>query len=267
MKKIVIIGASGFIGSYLKNNLSGRYEIIPIFKDTLDLFNFEEVLSFLKQTKPNIIINCLSFGGKEKVRNEDPSDIHKNLIFFSNFYRLSELYDLYINIGSGSEFDLSTNIQLAREEEIFSRNPKESYAFSKNIISRLIYGNDKFTTLRLFGCFGSNEPDIRFLKRYIQSKEQFKIENNRYFDYFSIQDFGKVVNFVIENEIQGCDINCVYKEKLMLNEFLSLFCKVKGVKENFVVNSINELNYTGNYMHLLKMYLKLDGIEKGLHQW
>lgn len=265
--KIMIIGAGGFIGSNLTYTLSKKHTVIPVYKNSLDIIDFYCVKNRLESLNVDVIINCLTFGGKEKTFETNIDDIQKNLLFFSNFYQLSDLYKLYINIGSGSEFDVSTDINYAKEEEIFFKFPKEGYAFSKNHIARLINRNNKFTTLRLFGCFGSNELNTRLLKRYVQSNEIFEISKNRYFDYFSIQDFIKVVTFVIENKLSGLDINCVYKEKLKLDQFLSLFNDIKKINKKFKISEESNLNYTGDYRQLYKFDLKLEGLEKGLNVW
>lgn len=265
--KIMIIGASGFIGSHLTYVLSKKYTVVPVYKNSLNILDYNSVKDRLEQSNIDIVINCLTFGGKEKTLETDAQDIQKNLMFFSNFYNLSSLYKLYINIGSGSEFDVSTNIDCAKEEDIFSKFPKESYAFSKNQIARLINNNPKFTTLRLFGCFGSNELNTRLLKKYAQSEQIFEISKNRYFDYFSIQDFTKVIMYIIENNVGGIDMNCVYKEKLKLDQFLQLFNCVKKINKEFIIKEQSDLNYTGDYQRLSDLDLKLDGIEKGLTAW
>ena len=35
--KILIIGAGGFVGTYLTENLSKKHEVYPLYKDTIDL--------------------------------------------------------------------------------------------------------------------------------------------------------------------------------------------------------------------------------------
>lgn len=257
-QKLCVIGAEGFIGSYLSEKLSDDYEIAKVIKGSLDIFNLDAVTKFLKEHRFDIIVNCLTFGGKEKVNSTDQQIMHDNLLFFNNFLFNCNNYSHFINIGSGSEFDTSLNIENAAEIEIFNRTPKQSYSLSKNLIARSIRYNDKFTTLRLFGCFGKHEPDIRLLKRYQNIKTLKLID--RHFDYFSIQDFESVLRFFIFNRLTATDVNCVYEDKQTLSDFLKMYDKIFGRQSTFYVDSVSDLNYTGSssilssYSHALKLF-------------
>jgi len=264
MKKVLIVGSSGFIGSYLREHLSKFYIVECINKKTLDVLNFTAVSNFLISSKPDIVINCLTFGGKENVSSYDSNFVAMNMSLFYNFYVNSRFYKLFINIGSGSEFDNSTNIDLAKETDIFNKHPKEAYGFFKNFLAKSINRHEKFTTLRLFGCFGKNEPEIRLLKKY--QRQHLQLED-RYFDYFSIQDFFNVVKYVIDNDLCGVDLNCTYKEKIKLSEFLSLYDKLNNRESNFVVSSVNNKNYTGDSSLLDSLNVNLNGLEHGLRNY
>ena len=45
--KILIVGAGGFVGTYLTNHLSKKYEVYPLYKDTKDLLDFKTVETLL----------------------------------------------------------------------------------------------------------------------------------------------------------------------------------------------------------------------------
>jgi nucleoside-diphosphate-sugar epimerase len=254
--KILIIGAGGFVGTYLTENLSKKHEVYPLYKDTIDLLDTVTVATLLESIKVDIVINCLTFGGKEKVNENSSEDVSNNLAMFYNFYTNQHLYTKYINIGSGIEK---------------SKN-NSAYAFSKRAISNIVKGNNKFITLRLYGCFGKGESDFRLLKKFLASTEPLKIAD-RQFDYFSIQDFGNVVKYVV-NEIQtgderfcSYDIDCVYGQKMWLSEFLDYFCDINNIEKNFVVDSHASEPYIGDARTIVKLQntgLRLYGLAHGL---
>lgn len=258
-QKLLIIGAEGFIGSYLSKNLL-NYETHKVVKGSIDVLNIDSVTSLLKECKFDIIVNCLTFGGKEKVNLVDQTIVENNVTMFNNFLLNSDKFSHFVNIGSGSEFDTSKNIDQAFEYEIFNSSPKQSYSYSKNLIARSIFYNNKFTTLRLFGCFGKDEPNIRLLKKYIIDKEIKIID--RYFDYISIQDFQLILNYILSNRITSFDVNCVYKDKIKLSDFLRCFDKVFKRNNNFVIDKISDLNYTGSCDKLNSLNLNLFGLEE-----
>ena len=223
--KIIVIGAGGFIGSYLTNELTSAYRVLPIYKDSIDLYNIETVKLLLEKVEPDVIINCLTLGEK---RN-DSADVGRNLSLFYNFYSNKHLFKHYINIGSGIENTDSIG----------------AYAFSKKAIFNLIKDDKKFITLRLYGCFGKNENESRLLKKFLASKEPFKIVNDRPFDYISIQDFYNIVKFVLANKDISL-IDCVYGQKIKISEFLDLFCDINNIEKNYIIESTSDDSYVGD---------------------
>jgi dTDP-4-dehydrorhamnose reductase len=255
--KILILGASGFIGKYLTETLSKKYEIVPVYKGTLDLLHAPTVTALLQTLQVDLVINCITFGGKEKENNNSAEDVGNNFALFYNFYINQHLYTKYINIGSGIE----------------KTKDNSAYAFSKRAISNIAKDSDKFTTLRLYGCFGKDESNFRLLKKFIASKDPLKIIDKK-FDYFSIQDFGNVVDYIASqiknrtNEFWSNDIDCVYEKKLRLSEFLEYFCDINNIEKNFVVDSIGEDYISEDTDYTLKKLqnsgLRLYGLAHGL---
>ena len=86
MKKILIIGAGGFIGSYLTKILSTKHYVIPLHKGVINLLDNNSVATFLEANEFDYVINCLSYGGKENLHNKNADDVGKNISIFYNFY-------------------------------------------------------------------------------------------------------------------------------------------------------------------------------------
>lgn len=261
MKKVSVIGSSGFLGNFISNNLK-EFEIIRITRNNLDLLNFKSVRKWLEETNPDVIINCAIAGGNNRtsdLNKANLSDAQNNLVAFLNFYNNSDLVKKYINIGSGAEFDVRNNIDCFEESQIFNHIPDESYGFSKNIISRLIYEKSQYYTIRLFGCFDSTEAETRLFKKVLNKK----IENylDRKFDYISAKDFLKVLKHFILNDNLPKDINCVYSEKKKLSEILSFF------KTEVISTDIDNRNYTGDSKNIQSLNINFDGLEKGIEEY
>lgn len=263
--KILIVGSEGFIGSFLYKRLSENYQVYTITKNNIDVLNTKAVTDYLKLIMPDIIINCLTFGGKEKVNNINSEDVGNNLRLLYNFYINQDSFKLFINIGSGAEFDRRQSIYFAKEHEIFINNPIDAYGFSKNLIARHIHNNKKFTTLRVFGCFGSTEQDTRLLKRYSSSENLILID--KYFDYISILDFYNILLYVIQNKIAGEDINCTYDEKITLSEFLSRYDAIYNRPKRYIVENFSEYSYIGDCDKLKKLDIPLLGINESLKKY
>jgi GDP-L-fucose synthase len=260
--KIGILGSNGFVGSSLVTYLSKKYKVVAINRSTTDLLDPYCVKEYLRSQHFDVIVNAAAV-----MTSEDSfADTRNNLGLFMNFYNNSELFGKFINLGSGAEFDRSTNIDCARESLIFDRMPKDSYGFGQNIKSRLSHTKKDFYTLRLFNCFGSNESSSRIFSKFLSMQDQpaFEIQNDRYFDYFSIQDLCKVVDSYVTTNHSDADVNCVYYDKHKISEVVEMFANIHGLKKNFTVVSTSENNYTGSGTALEALGLNLDGLKKGL---
>jgi len=260
--KVAVLGSNGFVGRDIVSYLKNHHNVVPVTRATVDLLDPYCVKEYLQTQKFDVIVNAAAV-----MTGEDSfADTRNNLGLFMNFYNNSELFGKFINLGSGAEFDRSTNIDCARESLIFDRMPKDSYGFGQNIKSRLSHTKKDFYTLRLFNCFGSNESSSRIFSKFISMQDQpaFEIQNDRYFDYFSIQDLCKVVDSFVTTDHLDTDVNCVYYDKHKISEVVEMFANIHGLKKNFTVVSTSENNYTGSGTALKALDLNLDGLTKGL---
>lgn len=263
--KIAVLGSNGFVGSSLVRYLSKTFDVFPINRAVLNLLDPLQVKELLQLYRFDIVINAAaSMNGHESFM-----DTKNNLGLFMNFYNNCEHFGRFINLGSGAEFDRSKNIYLACEDTIKNVLPSDSYGFSQNLKARLCSMNPQFTTLRIFNCFGKNEPPTRIFPLFLknQNSHRFEVTNDRYFDYFAIQDLCKVVQYCVENNLADKDINCVYTEKYKISEVLKLFARIHDLADNIVVVSSSENNYTGNASKLKSLDLNLIGLEEGLRQY
>lgn len=263
--KIAILGANGFVGSNLLCNLVHDHNTVPVTRQTVDLLDPAAVEEYLKNQKFDVVINAAAV-------MTDPALLHdtrNNLGMFMNFYENSDLFGKFINLASGAEFDRELDIYQAPEGLIFSRVPKDSYGWGQNIKSRLCYDKHNFYTLRIFNCFGSGEKSTRIFPKFIKEQitPKFEIQNDRYFDYFSIDDLTKVVEYFVENNSLVKDVNCVYPEKLKISQVLEKFCLVKELRSNYIVTSTSENNYCGSGAALHSLGIDLEGLEKGFERY
>lgn len=260
--KIAVIGSRGFVGSNVARHLSNSNTVVSVTRNTLDLLDPIAVQDFLKKEMFDVVVNCAAV----MTDNNLIHDARNNLGMFINFYQNSNYFGKFINTGSGAEFDRTLDINSTLESQLFSRMPKDSYGWGQNIKSRLCYDKKDFYTIRIFNCFGAGESDTRIFPRLLR-EGSLEISNDRYFDYFSIQDLNKVIDHCIEYTWLNKDINAVYEQKYKISEVVDKFCRVNQLEPNFKVISTSNNNYTGSGHLLSTMNIKLDGLEKGLEDY
>lgn len=265
MKKVLITGAGGFIGSYFTNHLT--HDVDAYDRQSLDLTNATQLRQQLQAEKYDAVIHCAS-AGRNTTRSTDPSIEINNLIGFCNLVANRELFGELINLATGAEFDIDTDICEASEEEIWIRNPKHSYGRSKNIIARIVQTIPDFYNLRIFGCFDSSESDDRPVKLFskkCQLNEPFIIPTDRLFDMVSAQDLLTVVEAVLAKQIHDNDLNIVYNKKYYLSEVVKMYAQLHNLDSELIQVSGNDTNsYTGNGIKLNQYQLPLLGLEQSL---
>lgn len=262
--RIAVLGAKGFLGSYLVGSLVHNHYVIPVTRSDVTLENYQSVDNWLRNNRPDVIVNCAMNASGNKVNDINYSDVQRDYSVFLNFYN-NPLTPRYINIGSGAEFDRRTDINNCSEQDILQVTPLESYGYTKNIIARSVLNRDNFYTLRLFGCFDSSEISTRLFAKFA-AHGRIDVQD-RYFDYISASDFARIVEHVAVNDITVKDINCVYEQKMLLSDQLKLFAKYHIPDADIKYSP--ELNpaYTGNGAVLKSLGIPLRGLEQGIKDY
>lgn len=273
---VLITGGGGFVGRNLAHLLPqyGHTTIAPT-RQELDMTNYESYVEYLNRHCPDAIIHT-AFKGHFSSQNTE-SDLVANLTMYETLY-LADAYDRpTIIFGSGAEFDRRFSIDNTPEHELFHSYPLDLYGLTKNIISRRFldgtyedgtYISNPFL-LRLFGCFGDDEPDFRFIKRSILRLKQelpIEIERDKHMDFFYIEDVAAVVDRVITNQETGFrHINLVYENKTSLSQIAKTICKTMNVPERIEIKNIGMDNsYTGDGTLLASQKIDLYGLEQGI---
>ena len=250
--RIMITGANGFIGKYLSSYLQEvGHQIFACSRDKLDMLDANAVRQFFNTTYFDLVINC-ALVGRDNINDpmqsiQDPL-IRDNLRIWDNLVNNRHRFKRLINFGSGHEFDIDRDINYAQELDIFNCEPTFSYGYVKNFISRDAIQYENFYTLRLFGVFHYSENTKRFFKKlWTKPKQDFIIENDRYFDFINLEDIAPMVELIGAGQVKDRDINLVYNEKLLLSDLAKQFNEIKILESNIIVNNISNNSYTGDF--------------------
>lgn len=264
---ILVTGSNGFIGSNLIKSIKG-HSIFEGNRNTINLYSKSNIESFLIKNKINVIIHCAIEGGS-RLKEDNADVLYKNILMFENLMSFKEHYSTFINISSGAEFDRSKNLMNYSENELFNNTPLDYYGLSKNLISKLVLNFERGLNLRIFGCFGENEINTKFIKsntiNYI-NKSDMIIHQDKYMDFIYIEDVCNIIQYTIDKRIRG-DINLSYMNKLKLTDIANIINTLSTYKASIqTINKEMGLSYTGNGSKLNSLNLNLKGIELGIKE-
>lgn len=242
-KKVLITGASGFIGRNLTEFFVDKYFLLTPTHKQLDLLDADKVEIFLKKNKVDVVIHTALTGGSRPEEYQE-NMFYDNLKMFFNIARRQMYFGKMIHIGSGAEYGKDRSIIMVDEVDFDKRVPSDHYGFYKYICAKYIEQSENICNLRVFGLYGKYEDwRFRFISNAICRNLKglpIEISKDVYFDYVFINDYCKIVEHFIENDGKfksynigsGKRMNLV-KIASMINQLSPNHSKVKIAKKGF----------------------------------
>ena len=245
--KILITGSNGYIAKALIESLSSEHSIVCLSRAEADLTSLVELNNFFdKHLIFDAVIHTAITGGR-RTKPEDGETIDQNIKMYYNLLENSSSFTRFISFGSGAEL-LALNTP---------------YGISKRLIADSMKYKDKFTNIRIFGCFDHNEAENRFIKgniiRYI-NKEPIQIYENKQMDFFFMEDLISIVEYCLAQENPPKEVNCSYKEKYSLYQIAEIINCLGNHNVPIFSNNSSGKDYIGEF-NLPISYL---GLEKGI---
>lgn len=257
-KRILITGTGGFVGKNLNEALGKQYIVFSPSHTCLDLLDPLAVSYYIRENKVNCIIHCASVGGSRATGyDQNGYDIcEKNLRMFFNLERCITSDMQMIHCGSGAEYSRQHWKPKMSEEYFDQYVPSDSYGYSKYLISKYIEKMKNVTCLRIFGLYGKYENCyLKFISNAIVKNLlhlPIVINQNVKFDYLFIDDFIKVVSWIIKNEPRYNQYNVTPNESVDLVHVANVINEVSDFKSEIVIlNEGNNTEYTGDNKRLL----------------
>ena len=292
--KILITGSSGMVGRnlifYLKTNT--KFNLLNPSSSELNLLNYDSVINYLSENKPNIIIHCAGLVGGIQANIEKPySFLSKNLIMGSNLIEAAVFNRIpkFINLGSSCMYPKDFDRELEENDILTGKlePTNEGYAIAKIATAKLCeYAKKEFNLdyktiipCNLYGKWDKFDPKnshmipavIRKLHLSKKTNETAEIwgdgnarrefmyaEDLADFIYYSIINYNQVDSYI--NIGVGYDYSILdyYKEVASIVEFKGKFkfdlTKPTGMKRK--ICSINKQNQLGwKPKHTLKQGL------------
>lgn len=201
--KVCVLGAGGFIGKNLLLNTNW----VGVTRNELDLEDQNAVEQYFTQNKFDAVIHCAVVGGS-RLKKDEGNVLWKNILMFENVVRVFKGKLIYFSSGAA----------------LRGNPPTDPYGLSKWLIDKRIETIPNAYSLRIWGCYGSDELPTRF-RAVCKREGHIVIEKDRYFDFVSIYKVREVVQEYVTSKkklVKYCDL--VTNEKpMLLSEWADFF--------------------------------------------
>lgn len=254
-KKVLITGATGFIGRNVVNELIKRgYEVhslvYPPFAPSQDgLFQYEMNLmdknavdKFLEEHHFDNLIHLAWYVGKGCQTSEVNLDwVSLSLNLLKQFHKNGGKRCLLT--GSMSEYDyrygfMTEDFTPLDNEFLYGKSKAALYKMAKDFCNS---NNLDFKWARLFNVYGPNERDARLMPSVINSMlkgEDVKVSTcTKYQDYLHVEDIARGIVELFESKVQGA-VNICSGEPVKLRNIVEKIAKITDFKGNILWGAI-----------------------------
>lgn len=234
MKKILILGASGFIGNSLYKELypyfdtHGTYHTDNAFFAKNQKFHQfdlerESISILLENLKPTVIISA--------VRGNFDAQVHMHLEIID--YILTSQCKL-IFLSSANVFDAFTNFPSYEYDKTLSQSVYGRFKIKiENALLRL--PNNKYVIGRLPMVYGHNSPRVLEIKRQLQEKEPIEVFSNVVVNATYDIKLTQQLHYIINRNRQGV-FHLGSKDLVHHNDLVGEICEALGEKKPLLKN-------------------------------
>ncbi|SDJ25921.1 UDP-glucose 4-epimerase [Lachnospiraceae bacterium G41] len=256
--RVLVTGASGFIGKkiaqyYLNKGYEVRgwdlvsgNELFDI--KAVDMMNYSDVLSELKEYNPDIVIHCAGCANvSESVKNPERDfygnvTITHHLLFALNECKIPNLRVVFLS--SASVYGNPSKLPISEEDAL---KPLSPYALHKEMCEKICeffisnYGMD-IKIARIFSAYGEGLKKQIFWDMY-QKAQKGKLEmfgtGNESRDYIHVDDVVRAIYLISVTDSKDYVFNVANGEEITIRNATELFAQIAGVeKEKIFFNGI-----------------------------
>jgi dTDP-4-dehydrorhamnose reductase len=244
---ILITGGRGYIARSLKEYFDSSSNIFSLTRDNFDLTDTISVSNFFRNKFFDVVIHCATVGGS-RLAEDGELTLYQNVAMFDNLILNKNSFKKLISFGSGAEIFHDT-----------------LYAKSKREINEKINKEENCFNLRIFATFNEHELSTRFIKsniiRYL-NKEPIIIHQDKYMDFFYMEDLCKLVSFYISSDNAPKVSECSYPKKYLLSEIADIINSMSNYKVPVI---IEQGGMGDNYIGSSGSSIDFIGLEQGIY--
>jgi nucleoside-diphosphate-sugar epimerase len=253
VKKILLTGSTGFIGSQLLKKLSSNYKIYITLrkkgkisyknKNVIKILfnNYNQLNQKLKKIKIDYVIHCATHYVKSH-KFEDLDKLSESNILFGNII-LENIGRMkvkkFINFSSVWENFNGTKDNYFNLYSVYKRGFSNLLDYYKKNLPKIKFYN--FFVSDTFGEFDTRPKIINILKNNYKKNKVSKIVSSKlHINLLNVRDIIEAVIVVFKKNNQPGDYNLVNTRNFSINEIINTFNKniKKRIKIKWITNKL-----------------------------
>ena len=236
MKKILLTGSTGFIGSEILKNIPPNYKAYIILRKKVKVFyknrniiqiifkNHKQLHKKLKKIKVDYVIHCATHYVK-KHNFDDISELSESNILFGNIILENINYmkvKKFINFSSVWENYNGIKDNYFNLYSVYKRGFSNLLKYYQKNLPKI-----KFYNLFLSDTFGELDKRPKIInilkKNYKNNKITNIVSSKLYINLLNIKDIVKAVGIILRKNITPGDYNLINNKNFSINEIIKTF--------------------------------------------
>jgi GDP-L-fucose synthase len=261
VQRILLTGATGFVGKNVQRHLEQNYEVIGIGSQPWDLRSQDSCKSHLSEVNPDVVIHAAGTVGGIGANRENPGKfMYENLIMGTNIIHESMCQEIakFILLGTVCSYPKFTDVPF-QESAMWLGYPEETnapYGIAKKTLMKLVE-----TYNEQYGLCGVNLIPVNMYGPYdhfnltsshvipaliLKVRNALKAgdssisiwgtgEASR--EFLFAADLGRAIELAIEKDVSCDPINIGTGKEIKIRDLVSMICEIMNFDGNIVYDT------------------------------
>lgn len=247
--KIVVTGASGFLGSWICRVLALNHEVIALVRPTSEVYRLSGIRKvsvvpretpqwseFIAEAKPDVLILAGWWGVGNQDRNEERQ--------FENIEAMKQLAFAARESGAKTVIGVGSQAELGPVENSITEdlpdNPTTKYGMAKaqaRLALEEIFkeSETRFVWMRIFSTYGPLDTGAWLIPQTVDSLSRGKAmdltKGEQEWSYLHAYDLARAFEAVVDNPSAAGTVNVGNPETIILKDAVTKIAQILGAEE------------------------------------